>query len=575
FEEAVATYELALAVWPGYAEALSNHGMALHEMRRFEDALASYQQALAVRPRYAEALSNRGNTLLELRRFEDALASYEQALAARPDYAGALNNRGSTLRQLRRLADALASYEKAVALEPDHRHALSGLADCAMKLCDWKRREKLSRDVCRHVSEQRSIISPLVFLGYSADQSLQLTCGRNYFRDLFSVPPQSLWDGAIRRNDKIKLAYVSADFRAHPMAYLTAELFELHDRSQFDVIAMSLGPDDGSEVRARLQAAFDQFFDVGRRSDQDIARLLKDLRVDIAIDLQGHTKDARPGVFAFRPAPIQVSYLGFPGTLGGDFIDYVIADAVVLPLDQQSYYTEKIVHLPKCYQVNDRKRPLAACNPTRTEVGLPAEGFVFCCFNNSWKITPAVFDVWMRLLVELEHSVLWLRNDNTDSEKNLRTEAVARGVDATRLIFAGRIESYEHHLARYGLADLFLDTLPYNAHATASDALWAGLPLLTCQGEAFAGRVAASQLYAIGIPELVTHSLEEYEAQALRLAREPDVLRNYRTRLAENRLTHPLFDTDRFRRHIETAYCHMWELWQRGEKPKTFAIADD
>jgi protein O-GlcNAc transferase len=606
FEDALASYDKVLAIRPGHIEALSNRGVILHELKRFDEALASYEHGLRARSDDAAALYNRGTTLHELRRFEAAVLSFEHALAARPDYAAALSNRGITLhelklseealaslekaigirptygmawsnrglilRDLKRFEEATASFEKAISLEPNNKYALSGLADCAMKMCDWARREKLSRDVCRHVSEQQSIVSPFVLLGYSEDQSLQTSCGRNYFRDLISVPPQPLWRGAVWRKDKIKLAYVSADFRAHAIAYLTAELFELHDRSQFDVIAMSLGPDDRSEMRARLVAAFDQFFDVGRKSDRETARLINDLRVDIAVDLQGYTKDARPGIFAFRPAPVQVSYLGFPSTLGGDFIDYIIADPIILPLDRQPYYSEKIVHLPECYQVNDRKRTVAPRTPTRAEVGLPAQGFIFCCFNNSWKITPAVFDIWMRLLRLVEGSVLWLLKDNKNAERNLRNETLSRGVDPTRVVFAEHTK-IEDHLARYRLADLFLDTLPYNAHATASDALWAGLPVLTCQGQAFAGRVASSLLRAIGLPELVTYSLEEYEAQALHLAREPDLLRHYRNRLVKNRFTQPLFDTDRFRRHIEAAYCRMWELWRQGEKPESFAIA--
>ena len=350
-----------------------------------------------------------------------------------------------------------------------------------------------------------------------------------------AATPQDFGSGAIWRNEKIKVAYLSSDFRLHPLSFLMAELFELHDRSQFEVIGVSFGPDDRSDMRSRLVAAFDQFIDVRTKSDQEVARLLNDLRIDIAVDLNGHTQGARSGILAFRPAPIQVSYLGFPGTTGADFIDYIIADAIVLPFDEQPYYTENIVHLPDCYQVNDRKRTIASRTPTREELGLPAQGFVFCCFNNNWKITPAVFDVWMRLLKAVEGSVLWLFRDNRDAETNLRKEAAARGIDPTRLVFADRLP-LDDHLARHRLADLFLDTLPYNAHTTASDALWAGLPVLTCRGKTFAGRVAASLLTAVGLPELLTDSLEEYEALALRLATDPLLRSGLRERLRKNRL---------------------------------------
>jgi protein O-GlcNAc transferase len=571
-KEALASYERALAIRPDYADALTNRGNTLRKLKRFEEALASYEKAMAIKPDCAGILYNRGNTLLELRRFEDALASYEGALAIKPDNVVALTNRGVILFLLKRFDEALASYEKAIALDPDHKRALRGLGVCALKICDWMRLDKLFGEVSRHVSEQKSIIPPFLALAYSGDQSLHLICAKNYIRERAFDPPQPLWRGAIWRNHKIKIAYLSADFRRHTTAEVAVELIELHDRSQFEVIGISFGADDGSEMRARIASAFDRFFDVSTKSDRDVARLLDDLRIDITVDLQGHHSGARPGILALRPAPIQVNFAIFPGTMGADFIDYIIADAIVLPLDRQPYYTERIVHLPDCYQVKDRRRIVAARTPTRAEVGLPAEGFVFCCFNNNRKFTPGVFDVWMRLLRALEGSVLWLLSDNKDAEKNLRKEAASRGVDPERLVFAKETK-IENHLARQRLADLFLDTLPYNAHATASDALWAGLPLLTCQGEAFAGRVAASLLCAIGLSELVTHNLEDYETLALRLAREPNLLRAYRDRLAKNRLNYPLFDTDRFRRNIEAAYRRMWELWQADEKPRSFAVA--
>ena len=367
---------------------------------------------------------------------------------------------------------------------------------------------------------RKSIIAPFTLLGYSGEPAPQLQCAKNYIEHHVPLPLRPLWTGAIWRHDKVRIAYLSADFHQHATAYLMAELFERHDRSRFEIIGVSLGRDDNSEMRKRLVAAFDQFHDVRAKNDEEVAKLLHDLQVDIAIDLKGYTRDARPGILAYRPAPIQASYLGFPGTMGAEFIDYIIADKTVAPFEHQPFYTEKIVHLPDCYQVNDSKRKIAERTPTRQEAGLPEQGFVFCCFNNNWKITPDVFGVWMRLLHAVEGSVLWLFGDNESAERNLRVEAQARGIDPSRLVFAGRLP-LEEHLARHRLADLFLDTLPCNAHTTASDALWAGLPVLTREGTAFAGRVAASLLYAVGLPELVTHSIEDYEALALRLARDP------------------------------------------------------
>jgi protein O-GlcNAc transferase len=571
FEEALASYDRALTVRPDHAETLSNRGVALHELRRFEEALASHDRALALQPGLAEAHNNRGLTLHELRRFEEALASYDRALTIRPDYAEALSNRGNALHEVKRFEEALASYDRALALKPDQGHVLSAIAFCVGELCDWRRRMDVADEVIAHVSGKKSIISPFTLLGYSGDPLLQLQCAVNYVDDWVPRLPQPLRSGAKWRHDKVRIAYLSADFKEHATAYLMAELFERHDRSRFDVIGVSFGVDDRSEMRNRLITAFDQFHDVCSRSDEEVAKLLHDLQIDIAIDLKGYTQDFRIGILAYRPAPIQASYLGFPGTMGTKIIDYIIGDKTVVPFEHQSFYAEKIVHLPDCYQVNDTKRKIAERTPTRQEAGLPEKGFVFCCFNNSWKITPDVFSVWMRLLHTVEDSTLWLKSDNKGAEKNLRIEAQARGINPARLVFAKRLP-LGNHLARHRVANLFLDTLPYNAHTTASDALWAGLPVVTRLGESFSGRVAASLLKAIGLPELVTHSIEDYESLALRLATEPSLLEGYRSQLAKNRLTYPLFDTDRFRDHIEAAYLEMWQIWRRGEQPRSFAI---
>jgi protein O-GlcNAc transferase len=571
FEEAVASYDRAIILKPGHPGTFFNRGNALQALKRFDEALASYDHATMLKPDYAEAFNNRGVALKELNRIDDALASCDKAVALKPDYADAFNNRGVALQELKRFDEAAANYAQATALIPDHKFAFSGLADCAIKVCDWTQRNKLSDEVRRHVIERISQISPFLLLGYNDDAALHLLCAKNYVLARFGANPQGLGSGAIWRNEKIKVAYLSSDFRLRPMSFLIAELFELHDRAQFEVIGVSLGPDDRSDMRSRLMAAFDRFIDARTKSDQAVARLLSDFRIDVAVDLNGHTQGARSSILAFRPAPIQVSYLGLPGTMGADFIDYIIADATVLPFDEQPHYTENIVHLPDYYMVNDRKRTISSRTPTRGEFGLPVEGLVFCCFNNNWKITSAMFGVWMRLLKAVEGSVLWLFRDNANAEANLRKEAAARGIDPTRLVFADRLP-LEDHLARHRLADLFLDTLPYNAHTTASDALWSGLPVLTCRGKAFAGRVAASLLNAVGLSELVTHSLEEYEALALRLATDWSLLRGYRDRLEHNRLRFPLFDSDRFCRHIEAAYTTMWELWQRGEKPQSFTV---
>jgi predicted O-linked N-acetylglucosamine transferase (SPINDLY family) len=571
--EALASFDQVLSIKPDHVDALNNRGVVLRLLNRPFEALASYDRALSIKPGYVEALNNRASALRDLKRPAEALATINQALAIDPDHADTLCNRGVALRDLKRPAEALASFEAALAIQPDHRYAFAGMAYAALAVCDWARTAIIAGELDIRVAQRRSVIPPFTLLGYGSDPSVQLECAKWSIESEMPVAAQPLWKGAAtRRHDKLRIAYLSTDFRRHPVASLIAELIERHDRTRFEVIGISYGPDDQSALRERLVRAFDQFHDVRARSDRDVAELLSHMQVDIAIDLSGRTQDSRLGILAYRPAPVQATYLGYAGTTGAGFIDYVIADKALLPFDQQPFYTEKIVHLPDCYQANDSTRSIAARTPTRSEAELPDEGFVFCCFNNNFKITQPVFDVWMRLLRAVEGSVLWLSQDNVEAKENLRKAAAARGVDTTRLVFAGRVERDEEHLARHRLADLFVDTLPYNAHATASDALWAGLPLLTCRGGSFAGRVATSLLYAAGLPELATNDLGEYEALALRLATDASLLGGFRHRLAQNRATCPLFDTDRFRRHIENAYTTMCELQRRGENPRSFSV---
>ena len=572
-DEAVGCYRRALDVEPDDAAAHTNMGKALRELRRVDEALAAHERALAIEPNLVEALVNRGIALKELGRVEEAVASYERALAIEGGNAEALYNKGLALAILDRHEQAFASFEAALRNRPDHPHALSALADAALQTCHWGAMESLRGEIEVGIRDGRAIITPFTLLGYSDSPDLQLQCSRQYIADRFRHPSPPPWQGTMKPRRKLRIAYLSADFQQHATSFLLAELLELHDRNRFEVVGVSWGKDDGSATRARLGKAFDRFLDVGALGDLDVARRLRAEDVAIAIDLKGLTGNNRLGIFAHRPAPIQVAYLGYPATVGSTFLDYVLADPVVLPFDQQEHWTERIVHLPDCYQANDRQRPYPSPTVTRADLGLPDRGFVFCCLNNNWKITAPVFDIWMRLLRDTPGSVLWLLDDNAGAKRNLSREAQARGVDAGRLVFAARAIP-EAHLARHRFADLFLDTLPYNAHTTASDALWMGVPVLTCLGQALAGRVAGSLLHSVGLPELVAHGLEDYEAMARRLVAEPATLQGIKTRLEEGRLSAPLFDSARFCRHIEAAYLEMWETHRRGESPRSFAVSD-
>ncbi len=567
FAEAERIYAQVLQQQPNDFDALHFLGVLALQTHRTRHGVALISKAIAIRADSAPAHMNLGNGFQDLKRPQEAVASYDNAIALKPGYAEALNNRGNALWGLNRFEEALASYDKAIELNPDLTEVEGHRLHTKMRLCDWSNFDDEYAHLILSVRIGNVNTPPLAFLAFPSSAEDQLQYAKLWVSKKHSLSEEPLFRGERYDHDRIRVAYLSADYRAHPVAYQIAGLFERHDRSRFEIAGFSFGVDDRSEIRKRLVAAFDEFHDVRRKSDREIAKLLYDRQVDIAVDLTGYTQDYRLGIFGYRPAPIQVNYLGYSGTMGAPFIDYIIADKVVAPLEHQPFYTEKIVQLPDCYLVNDGNRKIAGATPTRQAAGLPDRGFVFCCFNSTYKITPGIFDVWMQLLHRVEGSVLWLSQANNIAVRNLRREADARGIDPARLIFAPRLDGLDDHLARQRLADLFLDTLPYNAHATASDALWAGLPVLTCRGETFAGRVAASLLDAIRLPELITTSLEEYERLAIELATNPEKLAGIKRKLAGNRLTTPLFDTKLFTKHIEAAYTAMVERHKAGLAP--------
>lgn len=570
-EEALASYARTLALQPDDVGALNNHGNALLDLQRNQEALASYDNALRIKPDSAEVLNNRGLALLNLKRFTEALADFDRAQELNPDFVLAHNNRGNALRDMGRYEEAARSFAYVVQIAPDYDYGPGNLLHTQILCCDWAQHEQSAHSIAVSVASGKRVIVPFPFLTFSQSAPAQLQCARIFVADKCpaSLPP--LWQGRRYRHDKIRVAYLSADFHHHATAFLMAEMFEVHDKHRFETTAICFGPEVRDSMRERLEPSFNQFVDAGRMSDLEVAQLMLQSEIDIAIDLKGFTTNCRTGILAHRPAPVQVNYLGYPGTMGADYIDYIIADHYLIPAEHQIHYSEKVVYLPDSYQPNDRKRVIGVRTPSRAELKLPASGFVFCCFNNNFKIAPEIFDVWMRLLNQISGSVLWLLEDNAAASANLRRECEKRGVAPGRLVFAARIDMSEH-LARQRQADLFLDTLPCNAHTTASDALWAGLPVLTCLGETFAGRVAASLLNAVGLPEMICHSLDEYEALALSLATAPAVLAEIRARLERNLGTCPLFDADRFCRHIESAYATMWERYQRGDPPASFTV---
>ncbi|UCV30003.1 tetratricopeptide repeat protein [Ferribacterium limneticum] len=569
--DALACFERLLSRMPNDAEAHYWRGNALLALRRSDEALQAYGMAAQLRPDIPEVHYNIGNVLVDLGRVEEGIAALDQALSRRPDYLEALYNRGGALQELGRYDEAASSYERLMALAPGHRYALGKLFHCRQFAANWRRH-----------AEQRTALAasadgvvrdlPFPFLAVSDDPALQLRCAQAYTAAKYPPAVTPLCNARPYAHVRIRIAYISTDFREHALSYLLAGVFEAHDRTRFEIWGVSLKPGDGSAMANRVAAAFEHFVDVSAMSDDEVARLLRELEIDIAVDLNGHTQDGRTAIFAARPAPVQVNYLGFPGSMGADYIDYIIADDFVIPEAARPHYAEQVVHLPECFQGNDDRRAIDPQPAVRAAHGLPEKAFVFCAFNNTYKLTPEFFDIWMHLLAAVPGSVLWLASADASVQGNLRVEAERRGIAPERLVFSPRIR-YAEHLARLQLADLFLDTLPFNAGTTASDALWAGVPVLTCVGDAFSARMAGSLLRALGLPELITGNLAAYEARALELATNPAALSELRERLASNRATSPLFDTRRFTRHLEQAYQSMWNRQQQGEMPASFHVA--
>jgi len=570
-EAAAEAYERAIALAPEYAEAHYNRGCALMALSRLHAALECFDRALALRSDYAKAWNNRGFTLESLAQTEAALPCFERAIELAPNFAGAINNRAFALVTLGRYSDALEAFDRLRALQADYPFVASARVRTQMAIGDWRGIEARCAALAASIGRGERVARPFDMLALSSAPELLRATARTWVEA--RCPPDNTLGPPTARvaGQRIRIGYFSPDFRNHALSALTAELFERHDRSRFEIHGFSLGPDDRSEIRQRVAAAFDHFHDVRECSDLDVASLARSLGIDIAVDLAGFTHGARTGIFAYRAAPVQASWLGYLGTMAAEYIDYLIADATIVPNALRGNYTEKVVRLPS-YQPNDTKRMVSERSFTRQELGLPPEGFVFCSFNDTYKLTPATFERWLRILRRTEGSVLFLYAGNDLVPENLRREAQQRGVDPGRLVFGGRLPVPEY-LARYGVADLFLDTLPYNGGVTVSDALWVGLPVLTCSGETFASRVAASLLNAIGLPELVAESEQAYEELAVALATSSDRIAALRSKLTRNRATAPLFQIARHAKSVEDAFAEMHRRAQAGLAPDHIDVA--
>jgi protein O-GlcNAc transferase len=572
-DEAIDHYRTAITSRPDNYRAHYNLGNALFLSGRNEDAVAAFRAAAGLNPGFADAWDHLGIVLQRLGRAAEAEACFRRRIKIEPDSADAFHALALELQQQGRLAEAFDAYQSAIRLRPDFLPALASALWLAQRFCDWTTTAAYADLVLRRAAEEPQAVSPFQLMSLpGATRAHLLVHARALAAAIYPGErlPQDI--ARIAPSPRIRLGYLSSDFHGHPVAYLTAEVFELHDRDRFEVFLFSYGPDDGSAIRKRIEAGGDHFIDLRDVSDRAAAQRIFDERIQILVDLKGYTADDRPRIAAYRPAPVQINWLGFPGTMGADWIDYLIADPTIVPPEHDADYSERIVRLPHCYQPNDRQRPSGVAGLSRSACGLPETGFVFCCFNQSYKIVPEVFAAWMRLLVAVPGSVLWLLEENEGSRANLRKSAVNHGVSEQRLVFAP-VVPLAQHLGRYAVADLVLDTFPYTSHTTGSDALWGGCPMVTITGETFPARVAASLLVNVGLSELVVTSLEDYEKLALELAHDPLRRGALRRRLSKQDKL-PLFDAPRFVRGLEAAYRQMWARFESGKTPQGFAVRE-
>lgn len=601
-DRAAMCFRQAFAADPKYADACRNLGVVLFESGKLDDAIAACRKALEVRPDFADAYNTLGNIFQRRGQIEEATAgrqeapvlgslsdgngpgsalrgkcafeeaeeSYLGALAINPDFVDVHNNLATLYQNMARLDLAVGHFKEAVRIQPDNEIARAQLLYQLAHMCAWDALRE-QRDIIPDLGVHKSPAAPFTLLVLDDNPRRNRLRSETYVASKYMRQALSTFDRPQSRPGRIKVGYFSADFHNHATMYLMIRLFEVHDRDAFEFYAYSYGPDMQDSMRHRLAGAVDTFHDVRDLSDQGVAELARQDRLDIAVDLKGHTQHARTAIFAFRPAPIQIAYLGYPGTVGAPFIDYLVADEIVVPEKAMEHYSEQLIYLPNSYQVNDDTRAIADTMLTREDCDLPTDGFVFCCFNANYKITSVEFDIWMRLLQRVDGSVLWLLSGNKWSRASLRAEAQKRGVDPGRIIFAETMPLGEH-LARCRFADLFLDTFVCNAHTTASDALWVGLPVLTKLGEGFAARVAGSLLNAVDLPELITESHEAYEQRALDLALNREAYASIRKKLARNRETAPLFKTELFARHLETAYQLAYQRYFDGSEPQTIRV---
>ena len=571
FDQAILQYKKAISYKNLYLDAYINLANLFKETKQFEEAIKNYDLAINLNPKLAEVYNNKGNALKEIRKFEEAIKNYDLAINLNPNFAEAYFNTATALQDIKNFEKAVLYFEKALLLDKEIPFCKGYLLHAKMLCCNWNGLNELYKEIYNDVEKNRYSATPFGYQAICDDESNLQKCAQLYSSKRFPEIKNNLFSKKVSKNKKNKIGYLFGEFREQATSILMTEVWEKHNKEDFEIIAFDSGWDDKSVRRNRIINAFDKFIDISKVSDLDAAKIIYREQIDILINLNGFFGTGRPVVFSYRPAGIQINYLGFPGTIGSKYIDYILCDQTVVPLESKKFYNEKIIYLPDSYQANDTKRNISDKKFLRKELSLPNESFVFCCFNNNYKITPNMFDVWVRLLKKIDNSVLWLIEGNSEATENLKKEAKIRNIDASRLIFAKRMK-LEDHLARHKNADLFLDTLPYNAHTTASDSLWAGLPVLTCLGKAFPGRVAASLLRSLDLPELITYSENEYIFKAEELALNPEKLTLIKNKLDANKFSQPLFNTELFCRNLESAFKIIFERYSLGLETEDISL---
>jgi len=557
-------YQQAIKLDPNFFQSYNNLGNSLKQQGQFFQAIEMFNNALAIDPNYFDALNNLGVAYQEKGMFCKAIKAFEMALKINPNFVDALYNLGIIMKDEQKFDLSIDFLNRALLLKSDFEAALAEKFHQLLYICNWDQIDENTKKATL-LGTQKKVISPFSALSFDDNPKRHQKRSEIYAEVKFLNKSIPFKTRSLNSKKRIKIGYFSADFHDHATMYLISKIFALHDRSKFEIYAYSIGPKKDDFMRQNLIRSVDIFDDVSQMSDKDIAMLARQDEIDIAIDLKGYTHRSRTGIFAYRAAPIQINYLGYPGTMGADFIDYIIADKIIIPEEYKNYYSEEIIYMPHSYQPNDNSRQISKKEITKSDMGLPEDSFVFCSFNNSYKITPREFDIWMRIIMKVKGSVLWLLKSNQWVEDNLKIEAKKRGVDPSRLIFADKLP-HDEHLARHRLADLFLDTFNVNAHTTASDALWAGLPVVTKLGKGFAARVAGSLLNAIDLQELITKNEQDYEKLILELALKPEKLNKIKNKLHKNRLSSPLFDTEKYTKDLENGYQKVYQNYVDGNK---------